>query len=76
MVDSGIKKATVLAENLPPIFVKNSTDVGEYYLRFRVISEDRSRRSAYSPINIVSGQDVSGQSLKYQYYSDANSFPS
>lgn len=74
MVDTGIKKATVLGKNLPPIFVRNSTDVGKYYLRFRVVSEDRSKRSAYSPINIVDADDISNQSLKYQYYSDASSF--
>lgn len=74
MADAGIKKATVLGESLPPIIVRNGTDVGKYYLRFRVMSEDRLRRSAYSPINIVDADDVSGQSLEYQYYSDASSF--
>jgi hypothetical protein len=74
VVDVGIKKATILGKDLPPIFVRNTSDVGQYYLRFRVISEDRSRRSAYSPINIVNAQDISGQALEYQYYSDASSF--
>ena len=74
MVDVGIKKATILGKDLPPIFVRNTSDVGQYYLRFRIMSEDRSRRSAYSPINVVNAQDISGQALEYQYYSDASSF--
>jgi hypothetical protein len=79
MVDSGIKKATISGENLPPIFVKNATDVGKYYVRFRVVSEDRSRRSAYSPTNIVSATDLTqvitvDNPVKYQYYSDTDSF--
>jgi len=74
VVDVGIKKATILGKDLPPIFVRNTSDVGQYYLRFRIMSEDRSRRSAYSPINVVNAQDISGQALEYQYYSDASSF--
>lgn len=74
MADAGIKKVTATGDTLPPLIVTNSTDVGKYYLRFRIMSEDRGRRSAYSPVNIIDGLDVSGQPLEYQYYSDASSF--
>ncbi len=37
MADAGIKKVTVLAKNLPPLIVFNQTDVGKYYLRFRIV---------------------------------------
>lgn len=79
MADEGIKKVTATGDTLPPLIVTNSTDVGKYYLRFRIISEDRSKRSAYSPINIVDGVDLAnvitvGNPVKYQYYSDTDSF--
>ncbi len=78
MADAGIKKVTVLAKNLPPLIVFNQTDVGKYYLRFRIVSEDSSKRSAFSPVNIVDGLDltdiVAANPVDYQYYSDEESF--
>jgi hypothetical protein len=74
MADAGIKKVTIAGSTLPPIIVTNATDVGKYYLKFRVVSEDRSKRSAYSPVTIIDGVDVSGNDVKCQYYSDEQSF--
>ncbi len=63
MVDafqSNIKKARVKPENLPPIIVTtDDTQVGKYYFRYRVVSEDGNRRSAWSPVQIVDAANFS-----------------
>lgn len=47
--DSGIKKVTILSEDLPVI----NFDVGGYAVRYRIVSEDRNRYSHWSPIHYV-----------------------
>ncbi len=44
MADRGIKKATVQSFALP------SPLDGQYLVRYRVVSEDKNRRSHWSPI--------------------------
>jgi hypothetical protein len=46
MADIGIKKAVVLSDNLP----ESPTLPEEYLVRYRIVSEDRNRRSHWSPI--------------------------
>ena len=48
MADSGIKKAIILNNNLPPVNSSNG-----YLVRYRIISEDRNRVSHWSPISEV-----------------------
>jgi hypothetical protein len=45
VADQGIKKATVLKEDLPAF---NANDLG-YFVRYRVISSDKNRTSHWSP---------------------------
>lgn len=49
MADSGIKKAKVLEETLPPpnIYLQG------HMVRYRIISEDQNRTSSWSPTRIV-----------------------
>jgi hypothetical protein len=47
MADPGIKKATILNEDLPII----NFNVGGYGVRYRIVSEDRNRTSHWSPIH-------------------------
>lgn len=49
MSDSGIKKAIVSILNMPPI---DSQDEG-YWVRYRIISDDRNRTSSWSPILLI-----------------------
>jgi len=49
MTTSGLRKATVEKNNLPPL-VKLAKDSYGYYSRYRIISEDRNRFSHWSPI--------------------------
>ena len=49
MADIGIKKATVLAANLP----EPLTPPEQYLVRYRIVSEDRNRRSHWSLIYYV-----------------------
>lgn len=65
MVDDRIQKATVENNELPPL----STD-GNYYVRYRIVSEDRNRVSHWSPIHqveagytFVPGGDLSVQKI-------------
>jgi hypothetical protein len=59
MADIGIKKATVLAANLPKLenppanTVQEMIEQGQYLVRYRVVSEDRNRRSHWSRIYYV-----------------------
>jgi hypothetical protein len=50
MVDSGIKKTTVKYSDLPALSVASEG----YTIRYRVISEDRNRKSHWSPVVSVS----------------------
>ena len=49
MADSGIKKVIIKSEDLPPL---NSDQLG-YYMRFRMVSEDRNRLSHWSPTYLL-----------------------
>lgn len=48
----GIQKSTILLESLPPLKVIDADTVG-YYVRYRVISEDRNKTSHWSPIYLL-----------------------
>jgi hypothetical protein len=49
MVDNNIKKIVIPQSDLPPIRVE---DQG-YVFRYRIISDDKNRRSHWSPIKII-----------------------
>jgi hypothetical protein len=49
MVDNNIKKIVIPQSDLPPIRVE---DQG-YVFRYRIISDDKNRRSHWSPIKVV-----------------------
>lgn len=55
---SGLRKATVLRQNLPPV-IKIDDDEYGYLVRYRVVSEDRNRFSAWSPVSAVSAFNLS-----------------
>jgi hypothetical protein len=71
MVDSTLKKIILPNNQLPPItFSTNTVSLGGgqereeidelfYALRYRVVSEDRNRRSHWSPITKISMPDIS-----------------
>lgn len=59
MADAGIKKLTIPKNQLPPV-----NDDNEYYLRYRIISDDKNRSSHWSPIFSAAAseiQSVSGE---------------
>ena len=49
---AGLQKSTILLETLPPLKVIDSDTVG-YYVRYRVVSEDRNKTSPWSPIYLL-----------------------
>jgi hypothetical protein len=49
MADSGIKKVIIKKKDLPI----SGNDLGQYLVKFRIVSEDGNRQSAWSPINRV-----------------------
>jgi hypothetical protein len=57
---SGLRKARVLKKNLPPV-IKLGDDSFGYLVRHRVISEDRNRFSAWSPVQAVPAFDLENQ---------------
>lgn len=59
MADSGIKKVTVLSDNLPTI----NNNVGGYAVRYRIISDDKNRVSHWSPTYYISAQNESSSLL-------------
>lgn len=50
---ANIKKVTIRKSDLPPVTSNN-----EYYIRFRLISDDRNRRSHWSAIKTLTGNPV------------------
>ena len=50
----GLQKVVVLKENLPALLYES----GEYALRYRVISEDKNRFSAWSPIYRINPGEI------------------
>ena len=55
MVDAGIRKVTIPRSELPAV---NATS-NAYNVRYRIISEDRNRFSAWSPIVQISAPSIS-----------------
>jgi hypothetical protein len=55
MVDKGIKKITILKKDLPPV---NSSN--KHVLRYRIISDDFNRTSAWSKIYYVDSVPLNG----------------
>ena len=55
MVDKGIKKITILKKDLPPVNSEN-----KHVLRYRVISDDFNRTSAWSKIYYVDSVPLNG----------------
>jgi hypothetical protein len=53
VASSGIKKVKILKADLPPVGNGN-----EYYLRYRIVSEDRNRSSHWSPVMIVESETL------------------
>lgn len=49
MADSGIKKATILKDDLPII----NAQINGYAVRYRIVSDDKNRISAWSPTYYV-----------------------
>lgn len=50
MADQGIKKATVLKEDLPSFSIED--DLG-YFVRYRIVSNDKNRYSHWSPYHFL-----------------------
>lgn len=48
-----VKKAVLPSASLPPVNAEN-----KYAYRYRIVSEDRNRTSAWSPIKIIDAPDV------------------
>ncbi|NCA22380.1 MAG: hypothetical protein EBS86_14745 [Crocinitomicaceae bacterium] len=46
MADSGIKKARIVQESLPPI----NSEIEGYSVRYRIVSDDKNRTSQWSPV--------------------------
>ena len=78
MVDAfqnNIKKIRVKPESLPPIIVTNDgTTVGQYYFRYRVISQDGTRKSAYSPVQTINARNFSSVDVNLNTVSDGLKF--
>ena len=55
MVDKGIKKIKILKKNLPPVNSEN-----KHVLRYRVVSDDLNRTSAWSKIYYVDSVPING----------------
>ena len=79
MVDSNIKKVTILKKDLPNYIGDNSSL--SYEIRYRVVSEDRNRSSHWSPIYKVGEtstydevgfdiEDIAGTSIPHNVYID------
>ena len=57
MASENIKKATFLMSSLPGGIINPDGTAG-YYVRFRLVSDDKNRKSQWSPIYFVSGEDL------------------
>jgi hypothetical protein len=49
---AGLQKSTTLLETLPPLKVIDADTLG-YYVRYRVVSEDRNKTSHWSPVYVL-----------------------
>lgn len=64
---SGPRKASVLRQDLPPVIGLGAGSYG-YLTRYRIVSEDRNRFSAWSPVKAVVAFD--GDNLPQQVDGD------
>lgn len=73
-MDGDILKVVVPPQNLLAVNVSNDidSDVSQYFVRYRIISEDKSRKSAWSPMYSVLSRTVpdilehAGQAATYK----------
>lgn len=78
MADAGIKKLIIPKNQLPPV-----GDNNEYFLRYRIISDDKNRSSHWSPIfsaaaetiELVSGNVFVNGNSSTVIWGDANNRP-
>lgn len=56
-MSSGLRKATVLKQDLPAVIKFTENEYG-YLTRYRIVSEDRNRFSSWSPIKKVVAFDL------------------
>ena len=56
MADAGIKKVIIAPETLPPVNIVDDTP--KHFVRYRIVSEDKSRISAWSTINQLIARDI------------------
>jgi hypothetical protein len=59
MADSGIKKVIISPEALASVNIAGDEGALKYFLRYRIVSEDKSRISAWSPIHELQARPVS-----------------
>jgi hypothetical protein len=57
MVDAGIKNIIIKKEDFPPLAMLEDGSYG-YFLRYRIVSEDKNRNSHWSPIYTLSATEV------------------
>lgn len=57
MANPNLKKATFFLSDLPGGTINVDNTVG-YYVRFRLASDDKNRKSQWSPIFFVTTEDV------------------
>jgi hypothetical protein len=78
MVDAfqnNIKKVRIKPESLPPIIISNDgTTLGQYYFRYKVVSDDGTRKSAYSPVQVIDARDFSAVNVNLNVVSDGTKF--
>lgn len=73
-MNADVSKVIVPPKNLLAVNVSNDidSDVSQYFVRYRIISEDKSRKSAWSPMYTVLARTVSdilehaGQTASYK----------
>jgi hypothetical protein len=63
MADAGIKRVTVLQNNLPPVTIND--DQMLYFFRYRMVTEDKNRQSHWSPIYRVILPPIKDKLLSY-----------
>lgn len=78
MADKNIKKVIIPPENLLAINVPDDplANTSQYFVRYRVVSEDKTRTSAWSPIYKVRARTVpdilNGQTVNYSIFSNGD----
>lgn len=76
MADKNIKKVIVPPEKLLSVNVNDRTNTSQYFVRYRVISEDKTRQSAWSPVYQVQARTVNDiigdQDTRYNIFSNGD----